>query len=56
MLHAPYKGDFEVNIPGEICSILQVSNGIEETMLNPKTGERMPITWILYSYEEIIKD
>ena len=54
LLHSPYEGNWGADIPQAIRSILQVSNGIEETMLNPKTGEQMPIMWILYSYDEMM--
>ena len=45
----------DANIPDCLRSILQQSNGIQETMLHPKTGEQIVIGWIVYSYEEMIK-
>lgn len=56
LLHAPYQGDGMENIPGDLETILRVSNGIQETMPNPKTGEKMPITWILYPYDQILEE
>jgi len=56
MLHSPYAGDWGEDFPKEIRSILQVSNGIEETVLHPKTGEQIPVMWILYPYEEIERE
>lgn len=56
LLHKPYEGGDYLHIPQEIYSVLQISNGIEETMLEQKTNKRIPITWILYSYEQIIEE
>lgn len=56
LLHPPYKGERAENIPEEIYSLLQVSNGITETMQHPKTGEQIAITWILYPYERIVEE
>lgn len=50
----PYMGE-RADIPEELFGILRTANGIRETMPNPETGEPMPIAWILYSCEEIIK-
>ena len=55
-LQPSYKGSCSENVPDELYSILQVSNGILETMSSPKTGEKIPITWILFSYEKIIEE
>ena len=42
------------NLPDSLVELLQISNGIMETMTHPKTGEKMEIGWIVYSYDEII--
>lgn len=34
---------------------MKQTNGIKETMINPNTGMQEEISWIIYSYEEIIK-
>lgn len=56
LLHPPYEGEWTINTPEEIRSILRISNGIEETMLHPKTGERMSIGWIVYPYEMMLEE
>ena len=43
------------DIPEEIRDILAISDGILETMIIPKTGEEITISWIVYSYSEIQK-
>ena len=43
------------DIPEEIRDILAISDGILETMINPKTGKEMTISWIVYSYSEVQK-
>ena len=45
----------DISIPEKLRNILQQSNGIQETMAHPKTGEKMVIGWILYSHEEMVK-
>lgn len=55
MLHDPYKGRNEENIPEKLYALLCISNGIGETMLHPKTGKEMKITWIVYPYEMIVE-
>lgn len=52
---APYTGEQD-DIPEELFDILRTANGIRETMPDPETGETMPIAWILYPYEEIVKE
>lgn len=52
-LNPPYVGEKPEDIPEEIFTILRVSNGIEETMVHPATGERMAIAWIIYPCEMI---
>lgn len=42
------------DIPEELLNLLKQTNGIKETMINPETGMLMEISWIIYSYEEII--
>ena len=44
----------DVNIPNCLRGILHQSNGIQETMLHPKTGKQIVIGWIIYPFEEII--
>lgn len=43
------------DIPEELLNLLRQSNGIKETMVYPDTGRSEEISWIIYSYEEIIK-
>ena len=43
------------DIPEELLNILKQTNGIKETMINLNTGIPMEISWIIYSYEEIIE-
>ena len=43
------------DIPEELLNLLKQSNGIKETMVNPDTGIPEDISWIIYSYEEIIE-
>ena len=43
------------DIPEELLNLLKQSNGIKETMVNPDTGIPEEISWIIYSYEEIIE-
>lgn len=56
LLQPPYQGEDFIDMPKEITSILHVSDGICEMMANPKTGEIMPIGWIVYPYEMIRSD
>ena len=44
-----------IEFPKALIEILAISNGIMETMDHPKTGEKIDIGWIIYSYEEICK-
>lgn len=46
----------DCDLPEELKSLLKQSNGIQETMVHPKTGEEMVIGWIIYSLDEIIKE
>ena len=55
-LYPPYKEKRPENIPEELYNILQVSNGIEETMIEPKTGQKIPIAWIVYPYERMMEE
>lgn len=50
----PYTGE-RADIPEELFDILRIADGVRETMPNPETCEPIPIAWILYSCEEIIK-
>lgn len=45
----------DCDLPEELKSLLKQSNGIQETMIHPKTGEEMVIGWIIYSLDEIVK-
>ena len=45
-----------MSVPEVLKSILAKSDGILETMTVPKTGERITIGWIIYSYEMIQKE
>lgn len=51
LLNAPYEGERPKDIPEEIFAILRVSDGIEETMIHPGTGESLVIERIIYSCE-----
>ncbi|MCR5328263.1 MAG: SMI1/KNR4 family protein [Saccharofermentans sp.] len=42
-------------LPDVLKEILKKSDGIQESMVLPKTGERITIGWIIYSYEMIQK-
>ena len=55
LLHDPYTGEKHENISQEIYSILQISNGISETMRLPNTNEKIEIGWIIYSHEMILE-
>lgn len=46
----------DCDLPEELKSLLKQSNGIQETMVHPKTGDEMVIGWIIYSLDEIIKE
>lgn len=56
LLQPPYQGEDFKDIPEEIASILCASDGIYETVTDPKTGETMPIGWIIYPCEMIQSD
>lgn len=56
LLYPPYKEKRPENIPEELYDILQVSNGIKETMIEPKTGQEIPIAWIVYPYERMMEE
>ena len=43
------------DIPEELLNLLKQTNGIKEAMINPETGLPMEISWIIYSYDEIIE-
>ena len=44
------------DLPEELKALLSQTNGIQETMVHPKTGEEMVIGWIVYSLDEIKKE
>ena len=48
LLHPPYLGENTEEIPEELLSILRISNGISETIVHPKSGEKIVIEWIIY--------
>lgn len=50
----PYQGENTDHIPDTLFCMLQISNGMIETMTHPGTGEVIPVMWVLYSYERII--
>ena len=56
LLHPSYEGEWPMDIPKELQSILRVSNGIEETMLHPKTGEQISIGWVVYPYDMMMEE
>lgn len=47
--------DSDMQVPDVLKTILAKSDGILETMVIPKTGERITIGWIIYSYDMIQK-
>ena len=55
LLHAPYKGKKDGNIPEELYSILCISNGILETMCLSDTEEPIVIGWIVYPHDMILE-
>ena len=46
----------DMQIPKELHDILTKSDGIMETMIVPKTGEKVSIGWIIYPYERILEE
>ena len=44
------------DLPKELKALLSQTNGIQETMIHPKTGEEMVIGWVVYSLDEIKKE
>lgn len=56
-LHKPFDcKDIGIALDESLKNMLAKSNGIEETMLNPKTNEVITIGWIVYSYDEMCKE
>lgn len=56
-LHKPFECKaIDIALDESLKNILAKSNGIEETMLNPKTNEPMVIGWIIYPYDEMCKE
>ena len=55
-LRAPYRGARSEDIPEELYSILEISDGISETAQNPCTGEKMTVAWILYPHAQILEE
>ena len=45
----------ELLVPDILKNILTQADGILETMEHPKSGEKMTIGWIIYSYDMIVK-
>lgn len=56
LLKAPLNKEKEDFISEELYSILCISNGIEECMIHPQNGEKIAISWIIYSYEMIVEE
>ncbi len=54
-LHEPFEC-IGMNLEEPLKNILVKSNGIEETMIHPKTNELLSIAWIVYSYDEICSE
>ncbi len=54
-LQEPVNCD-DCDLSEELKSLLKQTNGIQETMIHPKTGEEMVIGWIIYSLDEIIRE
>ena len=55
LLHAPYKGEKDANIPEELYSILCITNGISETMCLLDNKEPIVIGWIVYPHDTILE-
>ena len=64
LIYKKYNGQIKLNnpivckdnsLPESLREILLKTNGIQETMIHPKTGEPMEIGWIVYSYDEMIR-
>ena len=43
-------------IPTQLLALFIQSNGIEEVMILPDTGEPEPIAWIVYPYKMILEE
>ena len=56
LLHPPYLGENTEEIPEKLLSILRISNGISETIVHPKSGEKIVIEWIIYPHEMMVSD
>lgn len=54
-LHEPFECK-DIDLEESLKNILAISNGIEETMIHPKTNETMAIAWIVYSYDEMCRE
>lgn len=54
VLMEPCGSDLD-GLPEVLKEILLKSDGIEESMVHPKTGEIITIGWIIYSYDMICK-
>ena len=44
------------DLPEELKKLLIQTNGIQEIMIHPQTGEEMVIGWIVYSLDEINRE
>ena len=44
------------DLPKELKELLSQTNGIQEIMVHPQTGEEIVIGWIIYSLDEIKKE
>lgn len=44
------------DLPEELKKLLIQTNGIQEIMIHPQTGEEIVISWIVYSLDEINRE
>lgn len=56
LLQPPCQSKISTEVPQEMRSILSISNGIQETMNDPKTGQAVVIGWIIYPYDMMMSD
>ena len=54
-LQEPLVGD-NIDLPEELINVLLKSNGIKETMSVAQQSEPIEIGWIIYPYDEIVKE
>ena len=46
-LFPPFEGGLE-GVPGELADLLRQSDGLMETMVHPRSGEVIPVGWVIY--------